>query len=71
MRAIAEKYNGKVPDTLKDLMKLNGVSRKTANVVLGDAFGIPGIVVVTHVKRLIIRLGLTKSADDLSPDSTA
>lgn len=63
MRAIVEKHNGNVPDTLEDLLKLNGVGRKTANVVLGDAFGIPGVVVDTHVKRLSNRMGLTKNSD--------
>lgn len=63
MRAIVEKHSGKVPGTLKDLLKLNGVGRKTANVVLGDAFGIPGVVVDTHVKRLSNRMGLTKNSN--------
>ncbi len=63
MKTIVEKHNGNVPDTLEDLLKLNGVGRKTANVVLGDAFGIPGVVVDTHVKRLSNRMGLTKNSD--------
>ena len=62
-KAIVEKYGGKVPNRLEDLVKLPGVGRKTANVVLGSAFGIPGIVVDTHVKRLSQRLGLTEHTD--------
>ncbi len=63
MKSIVEKFNGEIPDNIEDLLKFEGVGRKTANVVLGDAFGIPGIVVDTHVKRLSVRLGLTKNAD--------
>lgn len=61
MFSLQKKYNGMVPDSLKELTQLAGVGRKTANVVLGDAFGIPGIVVDTHVKRIANRLGFTKS----------
>jgi endonuclease III len=60
---LIEKYGGVVPDNLKDLVSLPGVGRKTANVVLGCAFGIPGIVVDTHVARISQRLGLTKNKD--------
>jgi len=57
---IEEKFGGKVPSTMEDMIKLPGVGRKTANVVLGNAFGIAaGIVVDTHVARLSQRLGLT------------
>ena len=64
MRAIAEEHNGKVPDTMEELRALPGVGRKTANVVLGNAFGKnKGIVVDTHVTRLSQRLGLTKHKD--------
>jgi endonuclease-3 len=56
---LIEKYNGKVPDTLDELVRLPGVGRKTANVVLGAAFGVPGVVVDTHVARISSRLGLT------------
>ena len=57
---LVELYDGQVPQTLGDLTSLPGVGRKTANVVLGNAFGIAsGIVVDTHVKRLSFRLGLT------------
>ncbi len=56
-------YSGKVPDRLSDLITLAGVGRKTANVVLGQAFGQPGITVDTHVKRLSRRLGFTRELD--------
>ena len=60
-RAITEEHGGKVPSTLEQLVKLPGVGRKTANVVLGNAFNIDeGIVVDTHVKRISRRLGLTR-----------
>jgi endonuclease-3 len=59
--AIAEKHGGQVPQTMEELIQLGGVGRKTANVVLGNAFGINvGVVVDTHVARLSRRLGLTK-----------
>jgi endonuclease-3 len=61
--AIASRHGGEVPRTLEELVKLPGVGRKTANVVLGNAFGVPGIVVDTHVGRIAGRLGLTPSAD--------
>src|SRR6266700_3460866 len=64
MRAIVEKHGGKVPDTMEELCALPGVGRKTANVVLGNAFHKnDGIVVDTHVMRLSQRLGLTKHKD--------
>src|SRR4029077_3203925 len=60
-RDIVEKHGGKVPQTMEELIELGGVGRKTANVVLGNAFGINvGVVVDTHVGRLSYRLGLTK-----------
>ncbi|MBI5396375.1 MAG: endonuclease III [Verrucomicrobia bacterium] len=60
-RDIAEKHGGKVPDTMESLTALQGVGRKTANVILGNAFGRnAGVVVDTHVSRLSQRLGLTK-----------
>ena len=62
-KTIWEDYGGQVPSTLEQLVKLPGVGRKTANVVLGDAFGIPGITVDTHVGRLSRRLGLTTETD--------
>lgn len=64
MKRIVEVYHGKVPDTMEDLLTLRGVARKTANVVLGNAFGInEGIVVDTHVARLAQRLGLSRHKD--------
>ena len=62
-RALAERHKGRVPGQLAALTELPGVGRKTANVVLGAAFGIPGMVVDTHVKRLAGRLGLTDHTD--------
>ncbi|MFV0633915.1 endonuclease III [Demequina sp.] len=62
-RDIVERYDGEVPGRLKDLTTLRGVGRKTANVVLGNAFGIPGITVDTHMGRLARRLGLTVEED--------
>lgn len=60
-KTIIEEYGGKVPDTMEDLVKLPGVARKTANIILSNAFGKnDGIAVDTHVKRLAGRLGLTK-----------
>ncbi|HEY2954003.1 MAG TPA: endonuclease III [Candidatus Eisenbacteria bacterium] len=60
---IVGKHGGRVPSSLEALTELRGVGRKTANVVLGNAFGIPGIVVDTHVQRLSRRLGLTNETD--------
>jgi len=62
-QAILAEHGGEVPNTLDVLVKLPGVGRKTANVVLGDAFGVPGITVDTHVGRLSRRLGLTVQED--------
>jgi len=61
---IVKEFGGKVPDTMEDLLTLPGVARKTANVVLNQAFGKnQGIVVDTHVRRVSQRLGLTKNTD--------
>jgi endonuclease-3 len=60
-KSILNHHNGQVPQTLDELIKLPGVGRKTANVVLGAAFGIPGVVVDTHVGRISNRLGLTEN----------
>ena len=60
---IVSKHGGQVPRTLEALTALRGVGRKTANVVLGNAYGIPGVVVDTHVTRLSHRLGLTNETD--------
>jgi endonuclease-3 len=63
-RALVEKHGGEVPRTMEELTALEGVGRKTANVVLGNAFGLnEGIVVDTHVARLARRLGLTRHTD--------
>jgi len=62
-QGLVEKHAGKVPDSMEALIKLPGIGRKTANVILGSAFGIPGIVVDTHVKRLSQRMGLTEEKD--------
>jgi len=60
---IVEQYGGKVPGTMEELLTLPGVGRKTANCVLGDAFGIPGITCDTHVIRLSRRLGFSENSD--------
>ena len=63
-KALVERHRGEVPGTMDELVKLPGVGRKTANVVLGNAFGRnEGVVVDTHVGRLAVRLGLTKEKD--------
>ncbi len=61
--ALLEKHAGKVPNKLEELVRLPGVGRKTANVVLSNAFEIPGITVDTHVGRISRRLGFTKNTD--------
>jgi endonuclease-3 len=62
--ALVDRHGGQVPRGLEDLVKLPGVGRKTANVVLGSGFGVPaGVVVDTHVGRISRRLGLTRHAD--------
>jgi endonuclease-3 len=60
---IVERHGGEVPRTMEELVELRGIGRKTANVVLGNVFGIPGIPVDTHVGRLSRRLGLSEHAD--------
>jgi len=63
-RRIVEVYDGKVPDTMEDLVTLRGAARKTANIVLGNAYGkVVGIAVDTHVKRVSDRLGFTQQSD--------
>jgi len=63
-RMVIEEFNGEVPRTMEELVKLPGVARKTANIVLSSVFGVnEGIAVDTHVKRLAFRLGLTKHDD--------
>jgi endonuclease-3 len=62
-QALCDRYGGEVPGRLRDLVTLPGVGRKTANVVLGDAFGVPGITVDTHFARLSRRFGWTVQDD--------
>ena len=62
-QALCDRYGGEVPRRLKDLVTLPGVGRKTANVVLGNAFGVPGITVDTHFARLATRFGWTTQTD--------
>jgi endonuclease-3 len=62
-RQIIGDYNGKVPETIEDLTRLSGVGRKTANLIVGDAYGEPAIIVDTHVKRVTNRLGFTDNVD--------
>jgi endonuclease-3 len=62
-RQLVEQHGGEVPRTMDELVPLAGVGRKTANVVLGNVFGVPGIVVDTHVGRLSQRMGLTRATD--------
>src|SRR3978361_2134479 len=62
-RAVVERHDGEIPDRMADLVKLPGVGRKTANVVLSVAFGTPGLPVDTHVLRLSTRLALTEQED--------
>lgn len=64
--ALVSGYDGEVPHTMADLVALPGVGRKTANVVLGNAFGVPGFPVDTHVGRLVRRLGLTTETDPVA-----
>jgi endonuclease-3 len=62
-QALVERYDGALPNTLVDLVSLPGIGRKTANVILGNAFGIPGITVDTHFKRLTNRFGWVDEED--------
>lgn len=62
-RALVERFDGEVPPRMEDLVTLPGVGRKTANVILGVAFRLPGFAVDTHVNRLTRRLGLTRETD--------
>jgi len=67
-QALVERYDGQVPAKLEELVTLPGVGRKTANVVLGNAFGIPGITVDTHFGRLSRRLGFTEETDPVKAE---
>jgi endonuclease-3 len=60
---VIEEFDGKIPGTMEELLTLPGVGRKTANCVLGNAFGVPGVVCDTHVIRLSRRLGLSVNSD--------
>lgn len=62
-KGIVERFDGVVPDNMADLVSLHGLGRKTANVILGDAFEVPGFPVDTHVKRVLNRLGSVNSED--------
>ncbi len=62
-RALVERFGGKVPETMEELVGIPGVGRKTANVLLGACFGQPAIVVDTHLKRVTARLGLADAPD--------
>ena len=68
-RRIVDLHGGEVPRTLEELVELGGVGRKTANVVLGNAFGVPGITVDTHLGRVARRLGLTRHEDPVKVES--
>ena len=68
-QALCERYGGEVPGRLKDLVTLPGVGRKTANVVLGNAFGVPGITVDTHFGRLTRRFGWTTETDPVKVEA--
>ncbi len=67
-QALVERYDGQVPPKLDDLVTLPGVGRKTANVVLGNAFGVPGITVDTHFGRLSRRFGWTEETDPVKAE---
>ena len=62
-QALCDRHGGEVPSTLEELVTLPGIGRKTANVVLGNAFGTPGLTVDTHFGRLVRRLGWTEETD--------
>ena len=62
-KALVQRFSGRVPETIEELVTLPGVGRKTANVVIGNCYGKPAIMVDTHVKRVSTRLGLTAQKD--------
>jgi endonuclease III len=68
-QALCDRFGGEVPSRLRDLVTLPGVGRKTANVVLGNAFGVPGITVDTHFARLARRFGWTSQTDPVKIES--
>jgi endonuclease-3 len=67
--ALVERHGGQVPGRLEDLVQLPGIGRKTANVVLGNAFGVPGLTVDTHFGRLVRRFGWTASQDPVQVEA--
>ena len=72
-RKILEEFDGEVPATMEELTTLPGIGRKSANVVLGDAFGVPGFPVDTHVNRVLNRIGMvdTKSPEAIEAEQNA
>ena len=68
-RALVERLGGEVPDTMEALVELPGVGRKTANVVLGHALGVPGLPVDRHVLRVSNRIGIAKSEDPIEVEA--
>ena len=68
-KRIVEEYGGKVPDNMNDLLTLSGVGRKTANVILGEIYDKPAVVVDTHAGRLARRIGLTKNTNPTKVES--
>jgi Predicted EndoIII-related endonuclease len=69
-KALVERHNGEVPDSMEALVRLPGVGRKTANVILGNAFNKnEGVVVDTHVGRLSLRLGLSRQTDPVKVEA--
>jgi len=62
-RVLLERYNGEVPRTIEELVKIPGVGRKSANVIVGRCFGKPAIIVDTHFSRVVRRLGITRERD--------
>lgn len=67
-RALVERFDGELPSTLDELVSVSGIGRKTANVILGNAFNTPGITVDTHVGRLVRRWGLTEETDPVKTE---
>lgn len=67
--AVVERHGGELPSTLNDLVKLPGIGRKTANVILGNAFGVPGLTVDTHFGRLVRRFGWTTEQDPVKVEA--
>ena len=68
-QALVERFDGEVPGRMTDLVTLPGVGRKTANVVLGNAFGVPGLTVDTHFGRLVRRFGWTAEEDPVKVEA--